>query len=769
MSYQTRLIRIGYTLGISLLLAAIIYFFAANWGGLERLTKIALSAGLVALFYGCSFLPAKLRFLSAHQSFLARLLLLGGIIAFGVAIALIGQTYNSHADSFGLFMVWSIPALLLAIVTRHSWFYLITYVLLHLTLWYYFFPSSMLVNHSDVKQAVIFGLFAVANLILFSLVEMGRLRAPSLKYCSFIIFHIALLWLSNSFVLGTVGYWLNFVTVAGLAGCFYFFGKVRIDKWALSLTALAASAFAVLKFLELAEQHYSIWFFFYGLVFVALLLTGNVLFFRYLGRLRVDESTVSVDVDVEEKPDSLEKPPGHLAARIVAMIVTVIGVAIGTVSLIGLVMLASMDAEPDNVLSVLSLIIIVTMLAIPRMNEVVRHTVLTIGFLVGIVAAIFVDQPALTVVYMVLAVVGWMRFEGRLLRGFMYVIFNLIIGFLLFQVFHLGEGYFESREGAWTIILLILAAINWAIYGLNYVLEVGKAGMQLRFSGLFFGMLYLYWLTFMDDLFSYSYFLFNLFYFVLATALVVYFTRRERKAESSLALMFWFIFIAFKYYDLVWPLLHKSLTLLIISVIILFVTVWVEGLLNRRGKLVLEHDDTELAGSEARRSARSLPYSKWLPILLIIVLQFGIIGYQTVQNERLLANGQSIKLALQPLDPRSLLQGDYVRLNYEISVPPQAVAEQLEQMSSQSRVRVVLAKDSRGIHVFDRLYRSGEQLRDGEVMLTGSTYGWRQIAYGIESYFIPEGTGGEIERTMRFAYARVGSSGNAILEKLTAE
>ncbi|MEL7161197.1 MAG: GDYXXLXY domain-containing protein, partial [Bacteroidota bacterium] len=43
------------------------------------------------------------------------------------------------------------------------------------------------------------------------------------------------------------------------------------------------------------------------------------------------------------------------------------------------------------------------------------------------------------------------------------------------------------------------------------------------------------------------------------------------------------------------------------------------------------------------------------------------VGYYVVQKERILDSGELVLLELAPVDPRSLLQGDYMRLNYAIS------------------------------------------------------------------------------------------------------
>ncbi|MBJ8191765.1 hypothetical protein JDS79_33895, partial [Bacillus cereus] len=106
-----------------------------------------------------------------------------------------------------------------------------------------------------------------------------------LQYMSFTVFHIAMLAMTNSFAFDGYGLVMNIPYIAVIALGFYIFIKVRLNKTLLTLNALALSAFAVFKFIELAEAYSSSLFFVFGLIFVALLLTGNVWFFRYLNRL----------------------------------------------------------------------------------------------------------------------------------------------------------------------------------------------------------------------------------------------------------------------------------------------------------------------------------------------------------------------------------------------------------------------------------------------------------------------------------------------------
>jgi uncharacterized membrane-anchored protein/uncharacterized membrane protein len=737
---QPKLIRTGFLLGISLILAAIIYFFAANWAGMERTEKVLLSTGLVALFYGVAFLLTKFRFMHGTHTFLSRLFLVGGCMTFGVGVALLGQIYNSHADSFGLFLVWSIPAILFAVITRYTPFYLLSFILVHLTLFLYFSPSFDQVQYSPGIKIGIYTVFAVLNLILFVIIERGWLRSTTLKIFSFIVLQIALLALSNSFSLDTYGIWLNPLTIAAIAAGFYYFIKIHTDKLFLTLNALAASAYAVLKFIELAESYYSVIFFIYGLVFVALLLTGNVLFFRFLKGLPSED---------EENDDVKDGKSSVIAGKIVSAVVIIIGVIIGSISLSGVVFMATLDTDPENVLYALSLLFVLPMLLLPRVNSVVRYTILTIGYVSGIVALLWQGEQLLSLIYLILSIAGWIRLEGHFQRLFTYTIVNINMMIVMVQMIQ-----YDSSD-QWTYILLAMTIINAIIYGLHLLLSDGVLKQQLRESSLYASLFFLLLLTFMEDIFPYSYVLFNVLNFVLVTWLVFHFIRRERALDIFFTMIFWFVFLVYKYYDLLWTLLHKSITLAILGLI----TITVTYAFARRYQ---DQDNAdEFTGFQLRKQG--------LLIAIVIMLQLGFIGFQTAISERLLTTGSIVKLELQPIDPRSLLQGDYVRLNYTISELPDEVGQQLDDQHIQGRVEIVLAKNDQGLHEFNRIYTDGETLRSDEIVINGKkeSYSWNEINYGIENYFVPEGSGLEVEQNAHFAYVRVGSNGNAMLERLS--
>lgn len=735
--------RVGFLMGVSLLLAAIIYFFAANWTGLGRADKILASAGIMVLFYGVSFVFSKMKIMLGHHSFLSAIFLVGGCISFGAAVALLNQIYNAQVDTYELFLVWSIPALLFAVVTRYNPFYILAYTLIHLTLWKYFFPTSLSISHSEGQILMIGTLFALLNLLLFVIIEAKWLSSRPLKAVSFVIFHLSLIILSFSF--DDAGYKLltNSAVVIAIAFGFYYFARIRLNKTILTLNALAATAYAVCKFIELLIHHASSGFYVLGLLFVALLLTGNVLFFRYVNKL----GKTSDDTHENEKSQNEHK--GVLAGNIVSMIITILGVFIGSVSLIGLVFLASSEVEPQHLLYVIALLFIIPMILLPRINPAVRYTILTIGYTAGMISILWTDTILLSVLFLIVTIAGWFRLQGRAQHLFTYTLININISIILFNLF-------ETVNHAESIIVFILAVMNALIYESHFFLRDGALRDHIRECGLFFALLFMFWLTFMSNIFPYSNELFNIINFILVTILAFVFVRRNQVLEAVVSLVFWFLFIAYKYYDLFWTLLHKSITLALLGILAIIITYFFAYRAHARVP--------EEQGKQSNLFQKS-------PILIaiLIALQLGYVGYHVAASEVLLANGTSVKLNIEPVDPRSMLQGDYVTLSYGISTPSQAIKNELESQNSLVRIKAVLRPDENGVYMLDRLYEHGERLADKEVLINGTVSGWGRIYYGIETFFVAEGTGIETEQNAKYAYIKVNTKGDALLERLSKE
>jgi uncharacterized membrane-anchored protein len=107
-----------------------------------------------------------------------------------------------------------------------------------------------------------------------------------------------------------------------------------------------------------------------------------------------------------------------------------------------------------------------------------------------------------------------------------------------------------------------------------------------------------------------------------------------------------------------------------------------------------------------------------------------------VRKEQVLAHGTPVLLELAPVDPRSLMQGDYMVLDYAVS---RQVAREDEVWDEAARDgRLVLRLDEQGVGRFVREEEPGTPLAPGELLLR---YKIRKgnVRLGAESFFFQEG------------------------------
>lgn len=133
------------------------------------------------------------------------------------------------------------------------------------------------------------------------------------------------------------------------------------------------------------------------------------------------------------------------------------------------------------------------------------------------------------------------------------------------------------------------------------------------------------------------------------------------------------------------------------------------------------------------------------------------------QKQELIANGQPVFVRLAPVDPRSLMQGDYMRLNFNVppellDQPPSATAE---------RPKVVATRDARGVATLMRVAKPGETLAANELLfeLTPKGGGWVLVS---DAWFFREGDAERWEKA-RYGEFRVMLDGRALLVGMADE
>jgi len=168
-----------------------------------------------------------------------------------------------------------------------------------------------------------------------------------------------------------------------------------------------------------------------------------------------------------------------------------------------------------------------------------------------------------------------------------------------------------------------------------------------------------------------------------------------------------------------------------------------------------------------------------VPIAILVALtQIGVLASMIMGRAAILRDGDEVVLEVLPVDPRDLLRGDYVRLEYNISSVPVALFEQLSQETgefSSDEVYVRVRADDDGIWqpvAAGIGAPPGAARGEDEVDLLGRSWIYSlehaeiiPVDYGIERFYLPEGEGRPIEENLRQREFRmvvaVGNAGTA--------
>ena len=215
-------------------------------------------------------------------------------------------------------------------------------------------------------------------------------------------------------------------------------------------------------------------------------------------------------------------------------------------------------------------------------------------------------------------------------------------------------------------------------------------------------------------------------------------THRWRPAAAAALAAAWIV--GSFYYHLGWPLAMKAAVLVGAGALL--------------GLLAWFAPQGEPAAKRAAASPAPLRTKAGIVLAALAVLATANIGI--LQKERLIADGEPVFVELAPVDPRSLMQGDYMRLNFQLG----DFSSSLDGLLSAGRPRVVARRDAKGIATVLRL-DDGTPLARNEIHieLTPKNGRWTLVS---DAWFFKEG---EAERWAgaRYGEFRVDKSGKALL------
>jgi uncharacterized membrane-anchored protein len=177
----------------------------------------------------------------------------------------------------------------------------------------------------------------------------------------------------------------------------------------------------------------------------------------------------------------------------------------------------------------------------------------------------------------------------------------------------------------------------------------------------------------------------------------------------------------------------------------------------------------------------------WRAVALTAGLQIAALIYMVWSRVDLLSHGREITVDVIPVDPRDIFRGDYVVLGYPFANPQTGVDAETVTLPKgthmNAAVYVTIGPDGSSWKriAIDREYPAA--VAPENVVLKGRVDTvWPgaegqpangRIRYGIESYFVPEGTGRELEQLVREKKIRavlaIGSDGTAAIRALEVE
>lgn len=146
-------------------------------------------------------------------------------------------------------------------------------------------------------------------------------------------------------------------------------------------------------------------------------------------------------------------------------------------------------------------------------------------------------------------------------------------------------------------------------------------------------------------------------------------------------------------------------------------------------------------------------------VSLVVIL--GLVNWSILGKEKHLEEGHIVYLHTAPVDPRSLMQGDYMTLRFQIAREVrQAQLDKLAQKRTSVEGFVIVRLDGKRVGTFARLYEDGK-LAENEVKMRYRVRGG-QIKLASNAFFFQEGHGPYYEPA-RFGEFRVDSEGALLL------
>ncbi|MEN9576690.1 MAG: hypothetical protein RL514_4545 [Verrucomicrobiota bacterium] len=156
--------------------------------------------------------------------------------------------------------------------------------------------------------------------------------------------------------------------------------------------------------------------------------------------------------------------------------------------------------------------------------------------------------------------------------------------------------------------------------------------------------------------------------------------------------------------------------------------------------------------------------------LLVLAAQTALLLALIAQQEYRLAAPTTVLLETAPVDPRDLLRGDYVILNYKVSTLTNGLWDAAPAGKWSPGLPVFVSLEQRGqFHEAVLLSATRPEPQPNRVLIQGHVQpSWNtnqvRVEYGLERYYVEEGTGNP--RGKLTVQVAVGAEGKPVIKQV---
>jgi len=220
---------------------------------------------------------------------------------------------------------------------------------------------------------------------------------------------------------------------------------------------------------------------------------------------------------------------------------------------------------------------------------------------------------------------------------------------------------------------------------------------------------------------------------------------KQRRLMLAIGILSLLGFVSWYYYSLSWTLLYKSILLMVLAVVF--------GV----ALLIVSHRKKITALTSLKLGSMFIINPPNLIVIAMMGFILAAVNVNIYHKEQILAEGRTVLLKLAPIDPRSIMQGDYMRLSFALE--NQVIAE----LDKVSQGLFVAQLDAFNVGTYSHLY-NGQGVSESQVKMQYRVR-HNKLQLATHAFFFQEGSASEFEAAV-YAEFRVADNGELLLNAL---